>query len=194
MENPIRQTIRMLLAGCAVACLAWVAVSNTMEKQRVDAASLAAGFEDAKEYQAATAKGFDKPDSYRRFLDTERVEQQKRDAAAAQAKAAADAQKAKDEALWQEAARYARALKQSMKNPDSFKLEAASRTREGFYCFEYRATNSFNAVIPGKAIVGNGKAATTDNKGVFVPLWNKHCTKAGESLPNLIYALKSGLI
>lgn len=184
--SPVRQTFRMLLAGGAVAGLSWFAISAIEKNRTVEATGAAAGFADAAEYKAASAKGFDKPEAYRRYLDTERVEQQKRDAEAAKVKA-------REEAQWQEAIRYVVALRKGMKNPDSFKLESAIRTKDGFYCFEYRATNSFNAMIPGQAIVGNGKAATSDQRNVMVPLWNKHCTKPGEDLHTLVFAAKSGL-
>lgn len=184
--SPVRQAFRMLLGGGLVVVLGLAALSSIQEKRAVEAASTAAGFADADEFKAASAKGFDKPEAYRRYLDAERVEQQKRAAEAAKIKA-------RDEAQWQEAIRYVVALRKSMKNPDSFKLESATRTPDGFYCFEYRATNSFNAMVPGQAIVGNGKAATSDQRSVMVPLWNKHCTKPGKDLHTLVFAAKSGL-
>jgi hypothetical protein len=39
------------------------------------------------------------------------------------------------------------ALRQAMKNPDAFKLVSAVRAASGELCVEYRATNSFNAII-----------------------------------------------
>lgn len=63
-----------------------------------------------------------------------------------------------------------RALKSSMKNPSSFELVEALHMDDGTVCVEYRARNSFNAlVLEQKAI---------SSKGAFVN-WNKSC--AGKS-------------
>jgi len=74
-------------------------------------------------------------------------------------------------------------LKRSMKNPDSFKLESALRMKDGTLCLNYRATNSFNAVVPGAAVIAQKTAATSDDRDKFRPLWNKHCAgKQGEDV------------
>jgi hypothetical protein len=89
---------------------------------------------------------------------------------------------------------YARVLKQNMKNPDSFKLEKLIRTPEGMYCFEYRATNSFNAIVPGRAYVGNGKTGTSDGGNAFPPQWNRYCGgKPGDDYSTVVYAINNGL-
>ncbi len=67
----------------------------------------------------------------------------------------------------------AAALKAASKNPKSFKLESAVKMASGAICYEYRGTNSFNAIVPGNAvfILGVGSSKPAD--------WNKHC--AGKS-------------
>lgn len=65
---------------------------------------------------------------------------------------------AKKEADFQDAANKIRALKQVMKNPDSFELVEAVRIPGGTICVIYRATNSFNAKITEhKAITSGAK-------------------------------------
>jgi hypothetical protein len=76
----------------------------------------------------------------------------------------------------------AKKIKASMKNPDSFKLDKFLIYPGGSTCFEYRGTNSFNAVVPGKAVFDSKSAAvlTSDrDKNKFVASWNAICTKAG---------------
>lgn len=73
-------------------------------------------------------------------------------------------------------------LKQSVKNPKSFDLESLVEFPGGSACFEYRATNSFNAVVPGRAVfnAGTGRVFTSDNDGnKFVSAYNQICTKTG---------------
>lgn len=194
--QPGRRTFAVLFVAGSIGFLYWAGKTATEEQRRQDSAAQAAGFANDAELKAATAKGFNRAEPYRLQILTEaetaRAEKAKRDASAAKAKAEADADKALRERYFQEAAVYGTALKKSMKNPDSFKLEEVRRTGEGFYCFEYRATNSFNAMIPGKALFGKGTAASSDESGKFAGLWNKHCTKPAESLSNVVYAFKNG--
>jgi hypothetical protein len=60
-----------------------------------------------------------------------------------------------------------------MKNPDSFKLESAIRV-DGNLCLTYRATNSFNAVVPGRAVITEKRISTSDEAN-FGPIWNSRC-------------------
>lgn len=76
----------------------------------------------------------------------------------------------------------ARAIKAGTKNPASFKLEAFLIYPGGATCYEYRGTNSFNAVVPGKAVFDPHKPLilTSDRDGnKFVKAWNDICTKPG---------------
>jgi predicted nucleic acid-binding Zn-ribbon protein len=75
-------------------------------------------------------------------------------------------------------------LKKTMKNPDSFKLDSALSTPAGALCFEYRGTNTFNAIVPAKAVVAPGatQVATGSDQQVAVA-WNKHCANtAGDEI------------
>lgn len=83
------------------------------------------------------------------------------------------ATKLKKETEFQRVVLGAILLKTRMKNPDSFKLETATMMKSGFICYEYRATNSFNAVVPGTFVVAS-KVASQEAKD-----WNKYC--AGQS-------------
>lgn len=79
------------------------------------------------------------------------------------------AAKAKKEAEFQRVVMGAYLLKQRMKNPDSFKLESAAMMADGSICYEYRSTNSFNAVVPGRYVVA------PKNSGESAASWNKYC-------------------
>jgi len=80
-----------------------------------------------------------------------------------------------------------RRLKAAMKNPDSFKLEEALRMPDGSLCLTYRATNSFNAVVPGYAVVNPAGAIVTSNMDGFAGRWNHACAhKAGDEVTYLL--------
>lgn len=92
-----------------------------------------------------------------------------------------------------EAMLYAKTLKSSMKNPDSFHLELVLRTDDGFYCFTYRGTNSFNAIVPAHALIGHGKALTSDrDPSAFVAAWNRRCTKLSTNMSEVVFAINNG--
>jgi uncharacterized protein (UPF0254 family) len=89
------------------------------------------------------------------------------------------AKRQKDEADFQAAVMLARALRDSMNNPASFKLEQAARMEDGSLCFSYRATNAFNAIMPGHAVHSGTRFLATGQKG-FETLWRQKCGgKAG---------------
>jgi hypothetical protein len=78
---------------------------------------------------------------------------------------------------------------ESMKNPDSFKLEQTLRMADGSLCFSYRATNSFDAIIPGHAVYASGKLAISGNPQ-FAANWAKYCSgKSGDDLDTIAYSL-----
>lgn len=84
-----------------------------------------------------------------------------------------------------------RAVKRAMKNPDSFKLEAATRMSDGSLCIAYRATNSFNAVVPGMAVITKTRTVTSDSGSLFVAAWKKTCEgRSGENAISLRTGLK----
>lgn len=94
------------------------------------------------------------------------------------------------EARFQSDVRAVRALKAGMKNPDSFTLESALQMDDGTLCVTYRATNSFNAIVPGHAVVTGGKITTSDGGNSFVAIWNARCgSKRGVDVKHLRMAL-----
>lgn len=88
---------------------------------------------------------------------------------------------AKQDALLNIGAIGARALKNSMKDPEAFVLSSAVVLETGTTCYDYRAKNSFGAVLPSHAIlVSSGKILSQEQDGnAFVLAWNKECTKGG---------------
>lgn len=100
-------------------------------------------------------------------------------AALARDRAAAASSAAALEIEFQRAVSIARQIKANMKDPDSFKLTGVTLTSAGALCFQYRAKNSFNAVVQGFAVVPKqGPSAAGSEQDVAGP-WNKHC--AGKS-------------
>ncbi len=79
----------------------------------------------------------------------------------------------------------AKALKESMKDPETFEIKEVLSMPDGTACYTYRAKNSFNAMLQGQAVLtGNPKNIELlvdghdDTK--FVNAWNKGCVgKAG---------------
>jgi hypothetical protein len=62
-----------------------------------------------------------------------------------------------------------KALKNSMKDPDSFELKSLIVHPSGTACYEYRATNSFNAHIAGAAVLTpKGKFLTQEQTGMHL--------------------------
>lgn len=96
------------------------------------------------------------------------------------------AQKAKEDEELATALIYLRTIREKMKNPKSFELSKAVVTDAGTYCFEYRGTNSFNAVVPNYAVIpAQGKGAIGTG-GDVAAAWNAHCAKKpGRSLDRL---------
>jgi len=102
-------------------------------------------------------------------------------------------EKAKKEAgdqRWASQVSLVRALRSSMKNPDSFKIEEAVELDDGTICITYRATNSSNAVIPGQAVLSlKGQSVTSDDRR-FGARWNATCAKkSGRDIMHIRTAL-----
>lgn len=73
-----------------------------------------------------------------------------------------------------------------MKNPASFDLEEAIRMDNDTPCISYRARNSFNAVIPGEAVITQDRIYTSDKRSSFVAQYNKLCTnKSGKNMRHI---------
>lgn len=81
------------------------------------------------------------------------------------------AEERKREQEFQQVVMVAKLAKASAKDPASFNLTFAGLTERGAVCIEYRAKNSFNAVVPGVYV-----AAGKEN-GDTAAIWNKHCAK-----------------
>jgi hypothetical protein len=117
--------------------------------------------------------------------------QNKAAAAAVAAKDKADEEKRKqvENARFQSAVWAAITVRESMKNPDSFRLKQTLRKADGSLCFSYRATNSFNAIITGHAVYASGKLAISGNPQ-FATHWAKYCSgKSGDDLDTIAYSL-----
>lgn len=84
------------------------------------------------------------------------------------------------ERRFQAVAAYALALKQAMKNPDSFRLVQAIRMDSGSICFVYRGTNSFGAVVTEHVVVTSKGSQRSQGA------WKKECEgKSGEDFSSL---------
>jgi hypothetical protein len=95
-------------------------------------------------------------------------------------KAPPTAAEIKREADFQNVVRVAKWAKNRSKNPDSFELTYAGISGSGTVCIEFRATNSFNAVVPGIYVMSNTVSGDT------AKLWNAEC--AGRGLDDYTYA------
>lgn len=77
-----------------------------------------------------------------------------------------------------------RTLKQAVKNPDSFKLVSAVLVDNDVACIRYRATNSFNAIVPGHAVLSLPKKLSSSDPSD----WNSYCaekTGTGYEFPDM---------
>lgn len=82
----------------------------------------------------------------------------------------------------------AKALKNSSKDPQTFEFTSVVTHPNSSVCFEYRAKNSFNAMLAGSAVLANGKLLVREHAGnAFVQAWNKNCTVSdGEEVVRLV--------
>lgn len=75
-------------------------------------------------------------------------------------------------------------LKNSMRDPDSLKIEKAILPNHGkSSCYEYRANNGFGGFNVGKAVlIGDGIALITNEQAGFLDQWSSLCAdKAGRN-------------
>lgn len=115
----------------------------------------------------------------------------RREAAMTPEQRAAEARsKREEEAQFQRGVLLLRALRKSMKNPDSFKFEAATLMADGTFCIEYRATNSFNAIVPGYLSAPTGGRPLTSDDAVGETQWNRLCAgKHGTNMKHIRHAM-----
>jgi hypothetical protein len=166
-------------AVCVTAVLGiWVSRAKVMETQALAAAARSAAAAERARIAALTPE------------QLAAMAKQREEQAAAAAKAAAEKElaaanekerKAKRDAQLQLAASGALTLKRAMKDPESFNLTSLVVKDSGAACYEYRAKNSFGAILPSSAVLtSRGKLLTqTQDGNTFVGAWNKECTPAG---------------
>lgn len=75
---------------------------------------------------------------------------------------------------------YGKVIKKATKDPASFKMESFLIFPGGAACYEYRAKNSFGAIVPAKAVYDGTTLITSEtDRNKFTKSWNAVCTKAG---------------
>jgi len=82
----------------------------------------------------------------------------------------------KEEAAFQRAVQGAKQLRDSMRNPDSFKLGQTLVMNDGAVCYDYRAQNGFGGMNVGHAVLAPSGIFKTDESSGFRTFWNKECT------------------
>jgi hypothetical protein len=179
-----------IVAGLAF--IGYAVQSTYRDYQTRNAPAWAAGFANVDDMEDAKKAGFATSALWQ--IETDRrasahtAEKAKADANAAQAKAVEDRRKNESNEKFQIAVRGAIALRESMKNPDSFKLERVVRMSDGSLCYTYRAANSFNAIIPGQAALSPTKGIKGSE--AFPMSWSERCKGLfGEAVENVAYAL-----
>lgn len=109
---------------------------------------------------------------------------------AAEREQKAKARKAAEEARWVRDVLVIRQLRSSMHNPNSFTIESALRMDDGTLCLTYRATNAFNALRLGRAVIDAKRIATSDDPDRFSGVWNRLCAnKTGTDISYIRRAL-----
>jgi hypothetical protein len=74
---------------------------------------------------------------------------------------------------------FAKVIRASQKDPDSFKLHSIGLTPKGTACLEYSGTNSYGARIRNSSLLTRDQkiALTTSDGNKFIEAWNAHCAK-----------------
>jgi tetratricopeptide (TPR) repeat protein len=101
--------------------------------------------------------------------------------------------KATDEKQWTKEVLLISVLRTKMQNPASFQLERALRMKDGILCITYRGTNSFNATVPGRAVIDTKTTGASTGEEA----WSKYCAgKTGEDISSIRHAIfdVSGLV
>lgn len=82
----------------------------------------------------------------------------------------------KHDADVQRAAIGAKAIKETLRNPDSLQLESALVMASGAVCYEYRAQNGFGGINVENAVLsGDDKTFLSSSMDGFAVAWNSHC-------------------
>jgi hypothetical protein len=69
----------------------------------------------------------------------------------------------------------AKALRGSMRNPDSFKLASVLFMNDGSVCYTYRAQNGFGGMNAGYAVLSATGSFKTEQARGFTRLWSRYC-------------------
>ena len=95
---------------------------------------------------------------------------------------------AKDNEVLMLAARGAKTLRDSARNPKAFDLNSALSMKDGAICYEYRAQNGFGGMNIGYAVLTpKGKLRTSESTDGHA-LWQKEC--AGKTGTDQTYAIE----
>ena len=82
-----------------------------------------------------------------------------------------------------------RILQSGMRNPRSLELDDVLLTSDHTLCIAYRATNAFNTLIQGRAVLSKEVVKTSDQDG-FILAWTFRCAgKPGKDLTHVRHAL-----
>lgn len=75
----------------------------------------------------------------------------------------------------------AKALKNAMRNPDSFKLAQVLVMPDGGVCYGYRAQNGFGGMNGERAVLSPDGTMRTDDSDGFSRAWHRECAgKTGD--------------
>ena len=95
---------------------------------------------------------------------------------------------AKDNAVLMLAARGAKTLRDSARNPKAFDLNSALSMKDGAICYEYRAQNGFGGMNAGYAVLTpKGRLRTSESPDGHT-LWQKEC--AGKTGTDQTHAIE----
>lgn len=86
------------------------------------------------------------------------------------------------------AANLAIALRNTARDPESFKLAEVLSMPKGAACLDYRARNGFGGMNLESAVVVGMKFKTKGSDG-FTDMWNLYCTKTGNDITSQVSSL-----
>lgn len=202
-----RPTVKRYTVSRAIATLLGVVVVAVVvarpyyERREAEKRRAVQAAEQKKRDDAAAVAAAERIEAFQREAAAKKAQQEAREAQArreAELRAASrtpeqKAADAKRELAMKYAIAGAYALKQGMKDPDSFSLRSATVHGNGATCYQYRGKNSFNATILGRAIVlphGSIQVEDHRDRDEFQALWNGHCEPdaGGSDISSLLRA------
>ena len=85
---------------------------------------------------------------------------------------------------------FAKELRASMRDPDSFKLDTVLLVDDGTVCYQYRARNGFGGMNIEQAVLSPKLLFRTSEQSGFARLWNRYCAhKTGDDRTYVINQL-----